>query len=282
VKRQWIEPEHRELSIRRQCELLELERSSYYYQPAEETPENLALMRAIDEEYLRHPFYGSRRLAHVLGMNRKRVQRLMRIMGLEAIGPKPRTTRRGKGHKIYPYLLRNVAVTRPDQVWSTDITYIPLACGYLYLTAVLDWYSRYVLAWRLSPTLEGTFCVEALNDALRISQPDIFNTDQGSQFTSTAFTSRLEERGIAISMDGRGRALDNAFIERLWRTVKYEEVYLHEYDEGAEALGSLKRYWRYYNQARPHQSLEYRTPAEVYFGEPKRCKRRPRPNAGRV
>lgn len=267
MKRAWIEPEHRELSIRRQCELLELERSSYYYQPSEEAAENLALMRAVDEEYLRHPFYGSRRLADALGASRKRMQRLMRIMGLEAIGPKPRTTRRAKEHKIYPYLLRNVEVTRPDQVWSTDITYIPLACGYLYLTAVLDWYSRYVLAWRLSSTLEGAFCIEALEEALGISQPDIFNTDQGSQFTSTAFTSRLEERGIAISMDGRGRALDNAFIERLWRTVKYEEVYLHEYESGEDALASLQRYWRFYNRARGHQSLAYRTPAAVYFGD---------------
>jgi putative transposase len=276
VKRQWIDAEHRELSIRRQCDLLDLERSSYYYQPAEETAENLALMRAIDEEYTRHPFYGSRRLAEELGVNRKRVQRLMRSMGLEAVGPKPRTTRRAKDHKIYPYLLRNVEIKRPDQVWSTDITYIPLGRGYLYLTAVLDWYSRYVLAWRLSPTLEGTFCLEALDEALGISQPEIFNTDQGSQFTSTAFTSRLEERGIAISMDGRGRALDNAFIERLWRTVKYEEVYLQEYGNGQDALASLKRYWRFYNRARPHQSLAYRTPAAVYFGEAVSRERRPR------
>jgi len=280
VKRQWIDPAHRELSIRRQCELLDLERSTYYYHPAEETPENLALMRAIDEEYLRRPYYGSRRLAQVLGLNRKRVQRLMRIMGLEAIGPKPRTTRRAKEHKIYPYLLRNLEVTRPDQVWSTDITYIPLADGFLYLTAVLDWYSRYVLAWRLSPTLEGTFCLEALDEALAISQPEIFNTDQGSQFTSTAFTGRLEERGIAISMDGRGRALDNAFSERLWRTVKYEEVYLQEYGGSADALGSLKRYWRFYNRGRPHQSLGYRTPAAVYLGED--LDHGPRPRTGVV
>ena len=266
MKRQWIDPDHRELSIRRQCELLDLERSTYYYQPAEESAEDLAVMRAIDEEYLRRPFYGSRRLAQELGLNRKRVQRLMRIMGLEAVGPKPRTTRRAKEHKIYPYLLRKVEITRPDQVWSTDITYLPLAGGYLYLTAVLDWYSRYVLTWRLSPTLEGAFCLEALDEALAISQPEIFNTDQGSQFTSTAFTGRLEERGIAISMDGRGRALDNAFIERLWRTVKYEEVYLQDYADGNEALGSLKRYWRFYNRARRHQSLGYRTPAAVYFG----------------
>jgi len=266
VKRQWIDPDHRELSIRRQCELLDLERSTYYYQPAEESAEDLAVMRAIDEEYLRRPFYGSRRLAQELGLNRKRVQRLMRIMGLEAVGPKPRTTRRAKEHKIYPYLLRKVEITRPDQVWSTDITYLPLAGGYLYLTAVLDWYSRYVLTWRLSPTLEGAFCLEALDEALAISQPEIFNTDQGSQFTSTAFTGRLEERGIAISMDGRGRALDNAFIERLWRTVKYEEVYLQDYADGEDALRSLQRYWRFYNRARRHQSLGYRTPAAVYFG----------------
>lgn len=282
MKRQWIDAEHCELSIRRQCELLELERSSYYYQPAEETAENLALMRAIDEEYTRHPFYGSRRLADELGVNRKRVQRLMRIMGLEAVGPKPRTTRRAKEHKIYPYLLRNVEVTRRDQVWSTDITYLPLGRGYLYLTAVLDWYSRYVLAWRLSPTLEGTFCLEALDEALGISRPEIFNTDQGSQFTSRAFTSRLEERGIAISMDGRGRALDNAFIERLWRTVKYEEVYLQEYGDGQDALASLKRYWRFYNRARPHQSLGYRTPAAVYFGEAESGERRCRRVTARV
>jgi putative transposase len=278
----WIDREHSALSIRRQCELLDLERSSYYYQPTEETPENLALMRAIDEEYLKRPYYGSRRLAQVLGKNRKRVQRLMRIMGLEAVGPKPRTTRRAREHRIYPYLLRNVEVTRPDQVWSTDITYIPLAGGYLYLTAVLDWYSRYVLAWRLSPTLEGTFCLEALDEALAISQPEIFNTDQGSQFTSTAFTSRLEERGIAISMDGRGRALDNAFIERLWRTVKYEEVYLQEYEGGEAALGSLKRYWRFYNRARPHQSLDYRTPAAVYFGDEKASEPKSRREVARV
>jgi putative transposase len=282
VKRQWIEPEHDELSIRRQCELLDLERSTYYYEPAEETAENLSLMRTIDEEYLKRPFYGSRRLAQALGLNRKRVQRLMRIMGLEGVGPKPRTTRRAKEHKIYPYLLRNVEVTRPDQVWSTDITYIPLGSGYLYLTAVLDWYSRYVLAWRLSPTLEGTFCLEALDEALGISQPEIFNTDQGSQFTSTAFTGRLEERGIAISMDGRGRALDNAFIERLWRTVKYEEVYLQEYAGGEDALGSLRRYWRFYNRARPHQSLAYRTPAAMYFGEEPAREARPRRVVARV
>lgn len=266
MKRTWIEAEHPQLSIRRQCELLELERSSYYYQPATETPENLALMRRIDETYLAHPYYGSRRLAIELRVNRKRMQRLMRIMGLEALYPKPRTTRRCPQHRVFPYLLRNLEITRPDQVWSTDITYIPLLGGYLYQTAVLDWYSRYVLSWRLSTSLEGTFCCEALDEALTISQPEIFNTDQGVQFTSEAFTSRLQQRGIAISMDGRGRALDNAFVERLWRTVKYEEVYLQEYADADDALRSLKRYWRFYNQARRHQALKYHTPAEVYFG----------------
>jgi putative transposase len=267
VKRTWIETDHPQLSVRRQCELLQLERSTYYYQPRSESRENLASMRAIDQLYLKYPFYGSRRMAEELGLNRKRVQRLMRRMGLEAVGPKPRTTRRAKQHRIYPYLLRNFKVTAADQVWSTDITYIPLAEGYLYLTAVLDWYSRYVLAWRLSDNLEGTFCCEALDAALAISQPDIFNTDQGSQFTSEAFTGRLSACGIRISMDGRGRALDNAFVERLWRTVKYENVYLHDYANGEEAETGLKHYWRFYNQVRKHQSLDYRTPAEVYFGQ---------------
>jgi len=272
VKRTWIDAEHSELSVRRQCELLDLARSTCYYQPGEETSENLALMRAIDELYLKHPFYGSRKMAQELGINRKRAQRLMRRMGLEAIYPKPRTTRAAPGHKIYPYLLRNLPITRPDQVWSTDITYIPLTCGYLYLVAVMDWYSRYVLSWRLSSSLEGTFCLEALDAALAISRPKIFNTDQGSQFTSAAFAGRLEECGIAISMDGRGRALDNAFIERLWRSVKYEEVYLQEYVSADDALLSLRRYWRFYNQARKHQALHYRTPAEVYFGRRRAAK----------
>jgi putative transposase len=267
VRRAWIEPDDARLSIRRQCQLLELERSTYYYRPATDTAENLALMRAIDKTYLAHPYYGSRRMAHELGVNRKRMQRLMRVMGLEAIYPKPRTTRRHAEHKIYPYLLRNVQVTRPDQVWSTDITYLPLARGWLYLTAVLDWYSRYVLAWRLSDTLEGTFCCEALDEALSISQPEIFNTDQGVQFTSREFTGRLEQRGIKISMDGRGRALDNAFVERLWRTVKYEHVYLDEYADADDTLVKLRRWWRFYNQGRKHQSLGYRTPATVYFDE---------------
>ena len=248
----------------RQCELLGLPRSSWYYRPREESAENLELMRRIDAQYLRTPFYGSRRMAVVLSVNRKRVQRLMGLMGIEAIYPKRRTTRPAAGHRIYPYLLRNVEVTRPNQVWSSDITYLPLRHGFLYLTAVIDWYSRYVLAWRLSNTLEGSFCLEALDEALALGRPEIFNSDQGSQFTAAAFTSRLEACGIAISMDGRGRALDNVFVERLWRTVKYEEVYLKEYADGWDAEASLASYFRFYCQERVHQALQYRTPAEVY------------------
>jgi len=252
------------LSIVRQCRLTSLARSSWYYRPQGETAKNLALMRAIDEQYLETPFYGSRKLADVLGINRKRAQRLMRIMGLEAVYPKRRLTHPGAGHKIYPYLLRNVEILRPDQVWSTDITYIPLRHGFLYLMAVLDWHSRYVLAWRLSNTLTGTFCLEALDEALGCGKPEIFNSDQGSQFTAAAFTGRLESAGVAISMDGRGRALDNVFVERLWRSVKYEEVYLKDYRDGWEAEASLARYFHFYCERRIHQALDYRTPAEVY------------------
>jgi len=241
-----------------------LSRSSWYYQPRGETAENLALMRQLDQQYLQTPFYGSRKLAEVLGVNRKRVQRLMRIMGLEAIYPKRRTTWPGAGHRIYPYLLRNVEIVRPDQVWSADITYLPLRHGFLYLVAVLDWFSRYVLSWRLSNTLTGTFCLEALDEALDRGQPEIFNSDQGSQFTAAAFTGRLERECVAISMDGRGRALDNVFVERLWRSVKYEEVYLKDYADGWEAEASLARYFHFYRDERIHQALGYRTPAEVY------------------
>jgi putative transposase len=263
--RRWIEAEHKRLTIARQCALLGLARSTRYYRPAGESVENLALMRAIDEQYLRTPFYGSRKLSEVLGVNRKRIQRLMRQMGIEAIYPKRRTTWPGAGHKIYPYLLRNVEVTRPDQVWASDITYVPLRHGFLYLVAVMDWYSRYVLSWRLSNTLTGSFCLEALDVALSRAKPEIFNSDQGSQFTATAFTSRLDSAGVAISMDGRGRAIDNVFIERLWRSVKYEEVYLKDYLDGWQAEGSLSDYFRFYDDERIHQSLGYRTPAEVYY-----------------
>ena len=262
--RAWIDPDHTTLSITRQCALLGLPRSSRYYEPCGETPENLALMRQIDEVYLERPFFGSRKLALTLGVNRKRVQRLMRIMGIEAVGPKRRTTRPAAGHRIYPYLLRNLRIEQPDQVWSTDITYIPLQHGFLYLVAIMDWYSRYVLSWRLSNTLEGSFCLEALDEALTKSRPEIFNSDQGSQFTTFRFTERLKSCGVVISMNGRGRALDNVFIERLWRSVKYEEVYLREYADGWEAEERLSSYFRFYCEERIHQSLGYQTPAAVY------------------
>jgi putative transposase len=267
--RQWIEPEHPELSVRRQCALLGLNRSAWHYRPVAESAENLRLMRLLDEQHLRRPFYGSRNLTDWLRkqgerVNRKRVQRLMRRMGIEAIYPRPRTTVRDKNHRVFPYLLRNVAIERPNQVWSTDITYVPMPRGFMYLTAVIDWYSRYVLSWRLSNTLEGSFCLEALEEALRWGKPEIFNTDQGVQYTARAFTERLERRGIAISMDGRGRALDNVFIERLWRSVKYECLYLHGYATVAALERGLAEYFDFYCYERCHQSLEYRTPAKVY------------------
>ena len=264
VKRQCIEPNHKHLSLSRQCQLLGLARSSWYYEPLGESPENLALMREIDRLYIKRPFFGTRKVRKAFGINRKRAQRLMRLMGLEAVRPKRSTSRPAPGHKVYPYLLRDLAITRPDQVWASDITYIPLQHGFLYLTAVMDLYSRNVLSWRLSNTLTGDFCVEALDAALSRARPQIFNTDQGAQFTATAFTSRLEKRGIAISMDGRGRALDNVFVERLWRTVKYEEVYLRDYADGWQAKKSLGRYFDFYGHERPHQALGYRTPSEVY------------------
>jgi putative transposase len=257
--------------VRRQCELLGLCRSSLYYEPAGETAENLRLMRLIDREYTAHPFYGSRQLTSWLmrqgeAVNRKRVQRLMRVMGLEAIYPKPRLSVAGRGHRIYPYLLRGVCIERPDQVWSTDITYVPLVSGFMYLAAVLDWYSRYVLSWRLSNTLDGSFCLDMLEEALGRGRPAVFNTDQGVQFTSQAWTGRVESAGVAVSMDGRGRCLDNVFVERLWRTVKYEDVYLRGYEVVPELQRGLDRYFRFYNEERPHQSLEGRTPWEVYRG----------------
>jgi putative transposase len=255
--------------VRRQCELLGLPRSSLYYEPAGETEENLRLMRLIDEQYTAHPFLGSRRLMlwlneHGEEVNRKRVQRLMGLMGLEAIHPKPRLSVPGQGQRIYPYLLRGVEVTKPDQVWSTDITYIPMARGFMYLAAIIDWYSRYVLAWRLSNTLDGSFCLEMLEEALSQGKPEVFNTDQGVQFTASAFTGRLEKAGVAVSMDGKGRCLDNIFVERLWRSVKYEDVYIRCYETVPELERGLGRYFDYYNEERHHQGLEYRRPAEVY------------------
>jgi len=248
-----------------------LSRAGLYREPARETPENLRLMRLIDEQYLVTPFYGSRRMAAWLTrrgegeiINRKRVQRLMRIMGLEAIHPGPQTTTRSLDHEIHPYLLRGVMIDRRDQVWSTDVTYLPLEDGYMFLAAVIDWHSRFVLSWRLSNTLDGRFCLDALDAALKGGRPEIFNTDQGSQFTAKAFTGRLKEEGIAISMDGRGRALDNVFVERLWRSLKYEEVYLKSYRSVREMETGLEGWFAFYNHDRPHQSLAYRTPAEAY------------------
>jgi putative transposase len=257
------------LSIIEQCELLGLPRSSYYYEPAPESAENLALMRRIDEQYLATPYYGSRRMTDHLvregcPVNRKRVQRLMRIMGLEGIFPGRKTTMRAPDHKVYPYLLRSLDVDRPDQVWCSDITYVPLRHGYMYLVAVMDWFSRHVLSWRLSNSLESTFCIEALDEALERARPDIFNTDQGSQFTSDGFTSRLISQRVAISMDSRGRALDNVFIERLWRSVKYEDIYLKDYRNGADLMEGLTQWFDHYTHRRPHQGLARRTPFEVY------------------
>jgi putative transposase len=264
-----VEVNHPELSVRRQCELLGLNRSTFYYEPTGATPEDLRLMRLIDELYTDCPFYGSRRITEALTrrgeeVNRKRVQRLMREMGLEAIYPKPRLSAAGRGHKIYPYLLRGVTIERPDQVWSADITYVPLPSGFMYLAAAIDWYSRYVLAWRLSNTLDGAFCLEMVEEALKGGRPEVFNTDQGVQFTAEAFTGRLISAGVAVSMDGRGRALDNVFVERLWRTVKYEDIYIRGYEIVAELLEGLTRYFAFYNQERLHQSLGYETPGEVY------------------
>jgi len=265
-----IEPEHPQLSIRRQCELVGLNRSTFYYRPAGESDLNLHLMRLIDKQYTKTPFYGWPRMtAHLLrqgyAINHKRVRRLMRMMGLQAIYPKPRTSKASRGHKVYPYLLRKRRITRPNQVWSADITYIPMLRGFMYLVAVIDWYSRYVLAWQLSNTLDGRFCLDALERALAQGQPHIFNTDQGAQFTALAFTSRLEAADIRISMDGRGRALDNVFVERLWRSVKYEHIYLHEYARIPELEKGLHEYFSFYNHERLHQSLSYQTPVEVHL-----------------
>jgi putative transposase len=264
-----IEPQHPTIALSRQCQLLGLARSSLYYRPRGPSQADLALLRLIDEQYTATPFYGSRRLAAVLcraghPLGRRRVRRLMRLLGLAAIYPKPRLSQPGKGAERYPYLLRGVAITRPDQVWSTDITYIRMRRGFVYLVAVIDWFSRRVLAWRVSLTLETDFCLEALEEALARGTPEIFNSDQGSQFTSEAFTQRLKDAGVRISRDGKGRALDNIFVERLWRSVKYEEVYLKDYAGVGQAVRSLSLYFDFYNHRRVHQALDYRTPAEIY------------------
>jgi putative transposase len=260
-------------SIARQCQLLGLSRPGFYHRPRAVKTDDLALMRLLDEQYLRTPFYGSRRMTVHLrrlghSVNRKRVCRLMRQMGLQAIYPRPRTSTPNPEHKVYPYLPRDVAVTRPNQVWATDITYVPMAQGFMYLVAVLDWYSRKVLAFRVSNSLEAGFCVEALQEALaRHGRPEVFNTDQGSPFTSQAFTGVLEAAGVRISMDGKGRCYDNIFVERLWRTVKYEYLYLQAFEGGQDLRQGLRTWVEWYNRERPHQGLGYRTPDEMYYGE---------------
>jgi putative transposase len=269
----WID-EKDDLPVTRQCELAQLPRATLYRQKAKAVlppcEEELELCRLIDEEYTNRPFYGSRRMVVFLRnagyvVNRKRVQRLMRMMGLVGMAPGPKTTVKHPGHKIYPYLLRGVPVTKPNQVWSTDVTYIRLARGFAYLVAIIDWYSRKVLTWRISNSMDASFCVDCLEEALvQYGKPEVFNSDQGSQFTSSAFTGVLKREGIAISMDGRGRALDNIFVERLWRSVKHEDVYLKGYDSMAGLMVGLTQYFSFYNETRPHQSLGNNTPNQVY------------------
>jgi len=270
-RRQWITPEHLRLSVRRQCQLLGLAPASYYYQAEPESADNLHYMRLLDQEYTEHPFYGVRKMTvclqqqgHPVGP--KRVRRLLRAMGLMAVYPKPRLSLNPLVHQRFPYLLKGLAIVRPNQVWSTDITYIRLRGGFVFLAAILDWYSRYVLAWDLSITLEADFCVAVLERALVGQRPEIFNTDLGVQFTSAQFQAPLLAAQVRVSMDGRGRAFDNIFVERLWRSVKYEEVYLKDYRDVAEARAGLQQYFPFYNQKRVHQALDYRTPHSVHFG----------------
>jgi len=285
-RREMVDREHPALSTVRQCALLSISRSSVYYRPRGHSQKDLAVMKLIDQQYLTTPFYGSRRMKVWLDRegypaNRKRVRRLMRTMGLQAIYRRPRTSKPALGHRVYPYLLGGMEITRPNQVWAADITYIPMARGFHYLVAIMDWYTRYVVAWNLSNTLDADFCVEALEEALGKGRPEVFNTDQGSQFTGAsspepvhrsqftgeAFTGLLERNRVRISMDGKGRYSDNIFVERLWRTVKYEEVYLKAYSNGREAKAGLDGYFHFYNNQRPHQALGYRTPAEVFNGD---------------
>ena len=266
-----IEHNHSELSIGKQCALLSISRSSFYYEAKGETAMNLSLMLQIDRQFLETPFYGVRQMTWHLRneghlVNEKRIRRLMRLMGLMPIYQKPNTSKAAKGHKIYPYLLRGLRVDRPNQVWCADITYLPMRRGFLYLVAIMDWHTRKVLAWRISNTLEADFCVEALNEAIhRFGAPEIFNTDQGSQFTSFVWTDRLKRAGIKISMDGKGRFLDNIFIERLWRSMKYECVYLHAWESGSEAKAGIKKWMEFYNHKRPHSALGGKPPAVVYW-----------------
>jgi putative transposase len=263
--------DHRELSVVRQCQLLGLARSSFYYQPQAPSDEALTLLRLLDQQYLETPFYGSRRMTVILRqqgylVNRKRVQRLMRQLGIEALYPKPRLSQAHPEHQVYPYLLRDLDVTQPNQVWCTDITYLPVLKGHFYLVAMMDWYSRKVLSWQISNTLEVTFCVVALQEAIaHYGTPEIFNSDQGSQFTSNSFTACLKGAGVQISMDGRGRCYDNIFIERLWRSLKYELIYLMAFADGIHLNQEVRKWFEWYNQKRPHQALDYRTPEVVYW-----------------
>ena len=260
------------IPVNRQCYLLGLPRSSYYYEPARDNSYNQQLMNMIDEQFTRTPFYGVDKMTAWLrrnnhSVNPKRIRRLMRRMGLEAIYPKPKLSLGNQAHKKYPYLLRRLVIDRPDQVWCSDITYIRMLHGFVYLMAVMDWYSRFILSWEISTTLDSDFCLTALERALQLSRPDIFNTDQGAQFTSTEFTGRLEKENIKISMDGRGRFVDNIFVERLWRSVKYEEVYLYDYNTVADARKGLNKYFLFYNMERLHETLGYKTPYELYVKE---------------
>jgi len=269
-RREMLDRGHGDLSIRRQCKLLSMARSGVYRPPRPNSEDDLALMRRIDELFTAYPFLGSRRMARLLStpevpVNRKRMQRLMRRMGIAALGPKPRTTKPQPGHKIFPYLLRGMTIDKPNQVWAADITYIPIGRGFLYLVAIMDWASRAVLSWRLSNTMDVLFCVSALEEALsRFGKPDIFNTDQGSQFTSAEFTGALIKAGIKISMDGRGRWMDNVFIERLWRSLKHEDIYLNGYADGREAKVGIASWIAFYNGRRPHQALNHRAPMAVW------------------
>ena len=269
-----IDPDNRKLSVLKQCRLLKINRSTIYYKKKPIKPIDLTLMKLIDKQYLKTPSWGSRSMRNHLRrqgykVNRKRIQRLMRLMGLEAIYPKPKTSRPHPAHKVYPYLLRNLTSNRPNQVWAADITYIPMNRGFMYLVAVMDWYSRKVLSWRVSNTLDADFCIEAVADAInRYGAPEIFNTDQGAQFTSSAFTNQLKEHDIKISMDGRGRVQDNIFIERLWWTLKYHYLYLWSFDNGTQLRQGLGQWFQFYNQERSHQALDNLTPDEVYYDLP--------------
>ena len=270
ARRLMIGPNNRDISIVKQCDLLGISRSGYYYSPRPESPENLNIMRMMDEQYLKTPFYGTRRMhAHIkyqgYTVNIKRIRRLLRLMGLEAIYPKPNISKPQQGHKIYPYLLNGLSINNINQVWSSDITYIPMKSGFLYLVAIIDWYSRFVLSWKISNSLDSNFCVDALDEALELGCPEIFNSDQGPQFTGERHTSRLKSNEIKISMDSKGRAIDNVFIERLWRSLKYEYVYLNAPETGKELYHGLYDYFNFYNNERPHQSLEYQFPRAVHY-----------------